>query len=52
MQIQELRETWTDVMESTNEDKTDRCLNFYRLLNRFIGEYLLHLDEEETKILI
>lgn len=50
-QLQELLETWQDVIQAPNKDRTDRHLNFYRIFNRFIGEYLLHLDEEERKIL-
>lgn len=49
VKIQALHEAMKELDQSNN--RADLGLTFYRLLNRFIAEYLLHLDAEEQKIL-
>ena len=51
VKLQLLLDAIEKINQADSQDKTDLALNFYRGFNKFIGEYLLHLDDEEQKIL-
>jgi len=51
LQLRTLVAALKEVIESHPSDKSELALHFYRLFNQFIGDYLLHLDAEERRIL-
>jgi hemerythrin-like domain-containing protein len=51
IKLKGLVEALEEINSAPLSDKSTLALKFYRLFNQFIGEYLLHLDAEEQKIL-